>query len=103
MVEHSEGGGPHTSIVLSPEIKLDGKRSVIKISGAEGSEEMKGGRLSLDARAFVEEVTDLIEAKDEPRPRPSVTGDAGRSLGSGEHSPFCQRGVIWNVRHFSLC
>jgi hypothetical protein len=68
-VEHPEGEGPHTTIELSVELKSGGKRSALKISGTERSKELEGDRVYQGAKALEEEITDLINSRDESKPR----------------------------------
>ena len=69
LVEYPEASGPHTSIVLSLELKANGTESQIRISGAMNSKEMENDRVYQNAHAFLEEITELIDAKDESKPR----------------------------------
>jgi hypothetical protein len=68
-VEYPEATGPHTSIVLSLELKLNRKRSLIRISGSINSKELENDRVYKNAAAFLEEIIHMIQAKDESKPR----------------------------------
>lgn len=67
-VEYAEPVGPHTSTALSVELKLNRRKSLIRISGPINSEELRNDRVYQNANAFLEAVTELIEARDNSNP-----------------------------------
>ncbi|HVS80400.1 MAG TPA: hypothetical protein VHE60_01540 [Pyrinomonadaceae bacterium] len=68
-IEYPEATGPHTSFVLSLELKSNRKRSLIRISGSLNSKELDSDRVYKNANAFLEQITEMIYSKDESKPR----------------------------------
>jgi hypothetical protein len=64
-VEYPEATGPHTSIALSLELKSNRKRSLIRISGSINSKELENDRVYKNVSAFLEEIIEMIDSKDE--------------------------------------
>lgn len=68
-VEYPEAAGPHTSIVLRLELKSKRRRSLIRISGSMASKELKNDLVYQNAHALLDEITEMIAAKNESKPR----------------------------------
>ena len=73
-VEYPEATGLHTSIELSLELKSNRKRSLIMISGSINSKELENDRVYKNAEAFLEEIIEMIDAKDESKPAKQKQG-----------------------------
>ena len=64
-VEYAEVTGSHTSIVLSLELKLKKRRSLIRISGSMASKELNNDRVYQNVHALLDEITEIMDAKDQ--------------------------------------
>ena len=68
-VAYAEVTGPHTSIVLSLELKLKKRRSLIRISGSMASKELNNDHVYQNAHALLDEITKMMDAKDQAERR----------------------------------
>ncbi len=63
--EYAEVTGPHTSIVLSLELKIKRRRSLIRISGSMASKVLNNDHVYQNAHALLDEITEMMEVKDQ--------------------------------------
>lgn len=67
-VEYPTRPVPHTYYELTVEVELNRKKSLIKVSGPVNSDEMKSNILYQKTDALLEEINEIIRARDEASP-----------------------------------
>ena len=68
-VEYPEATGPHTSIEMRLALKSNRKRSLIRISGSINSKDLENDPVYKNANAFLVEIIEMIDSKNESKPR----------------------------------